>query len=101
MSEEPLKKTQATAGLFHLSVAQFLIALILLLVSSPFVTDLEHGVLIEDVIMMIILILAVLAAGGHHWLLTILLAIPALAGPWLHRLQPELVPFWLISCAHM
>jgi hypothetical protein len=93
MNEPPLNATparampemQARAGLFRFSMAQFLVALIVLVITYPFVLDLEAGDLIENVLMMILLISAVLAVGGRSWALTILLVIPALAGPWLDR----------------
>jgi hypothetical protein len=98
---ETATETGATAGLFRFSAAQFLVALILLLVTYPFVTDLKHGEDVENVLMMIILVSAALAAGGHSWVLTILLIIPALAGLWMDHYWPGIVPFWIISCAHM
>jgi len=82
-------------------MAQFLIVLILLLVTFPFVVDLKHGVVVEDALMMINLIAAVLAVGGRKWGLTIALVIPALAGPWVDRYWHGAVPSWLISCLHM
>ena len=96
-----LREKQATAGMFRFSVAQFLIALILLLVTYPFVIELEHGEMVENVLMMVILVSAMLAVGGRSRALTILLVIPALAGPWLDHYWPGVVPFWIITCTHM
>jgi hypothetical protein len=111
MDEPQLKKDQAgasppaqnhaKAGLFRFSVAQFLVALILLLLTSPFVVELDHGHFIGEVLMMVIMIFAVLAAGGRRWLLTILLVIPALTGPWINRFLPGVVPAWVTDCAHI
>ena len=109
MDEPPLNKTQSIAtpetqkraGLFRFSMAQFLVALIVLVVTYPFVLDLEAGEFIEAVLMMILLISAVLAVGGRSWLLMILLAIPALAGPWLDRYWNGLVPSWIITGTHI
>jgi hypothetical protein len=70
---ESRMEVRGTAGLFRFSVAQLLVALVVLLLTYPFVVDLHHGVIIADVLMMIILISAALAAGGRHWALTILL----------------------------
>ena len=97
----PGRKLQARAGLFHFSMAQFLVALILLLVLYPFMVELEHGELIENVLMMIILISAVLAVGGRSWMLTILLVIPALAGPWMDQYWRGVVPPWIIHSLRM
>ena len=95
------KRFETKMGLFHFSIAQFLIALILLLLSYPFVVDFQYGPFIENVLMMVIMVLAVLAVGSRAWVLTILLVIPALTGPWMDHHWPGLVPFWIISCAHM
>jgi hypothetical protein len=97
----PANGAHARAGLFRFSMAQFLVVLILLLVTFPFVIDLEHGVVIESAVMMINLISAVLAVGGRRWVLTIVLVIPALAGPWMDHFWHGAVPSWIISCAHM
>jgi hypothetical protein len=94
-------RIRATAGLFRFSAAQFLVALILLLVLYPFIIELKHGEIIESALMMIILISAVLAAGGRSWVLTVVLVMPALAGPWVDRYWSGAVPFWVTACARM
>ena len=94
-------KVSSRAGLFRFSMAQFLLALIVLVVTYPFVLDLDAGALIANLLMMVLLISAVLAVGGHRWLLTILLVIPALAGPWLDRYASGLVPSWIITGTHV
>jgi hypothetical protein len=97
----PVPAPRAKPGLFRFSMAQFLIVLILLLVTFPFVIDLKHGVVLEDVLMMINLISAALAVGGRRWVLTVVLVIPALAGPWMDHYVHGEVPSWIISCFHM
>jgi hypothetical protein len=94
-------ETRARAGVFRFSAAQFLVALILLLVLYPFITELKHGEIIESALMMIILISAVLAVGGRSSVLTVLLVMPALAGPWLDRFWSGAVPIWLTATARM
>jgi hypothetical protein len=106
MDESTLKKApagmiQARAGLFRYSMTQFLAALIILVVTYPFVVELDSGDLIENVLMMVLLISAVLAVGGRSWVLTILLVIPALAGPWLDLYWRGIVPGWIITGTHM
>src|SRR5580658_6504973 len=106
MRETQSKTAQARASharvsVFRFSMAQFLVVLILLLVTFPFVIDLQHGVVIEDALMMVNLISAVLAVGGRKWFLAIVLVIPALAGPWMDHYLHGAVPSWLISCLHM
>lgn len=95
------KGLHSPAGLFRFSMVQFLIVLIVLLVAYPFFVELKHGQLIEDILMTIILISAVLAVGGRSWVVTILLAVPALAGPWMDNYLHNIVPFWIISGVQM
>ena len=82
-------------------MGQFLVALILLVVTYPFFIELGPGDLIENILMMILLVSAVLAVGGRSWVLTIVLVIPALAGPWLDQYWRGGVPTWLITGTHM
>ena len=96
-----VKRLQVTAGLFRFSVAQFLVALVILLAVYPFLLELEHGDIIETVLITVVLISAVLAVGGRTWGLAILLVLPALAGPWIDRYRPDLVPQWVMPCARM
>ncbi len=103
-AETPAAKpteTRLRSGVFRFSAAQFLVALILLLVLYPFITELKHGEIIESALMMIILISAVLAVGGRRSLLAVLLVMPALAGPWLDRFWSGAVPLWLTAAARM
>ena len=109
-STEP-KKGDATAraagrSRFHLgarrySVAQFLVALVVLFVSAPFVEEMEHGLVVETVLVSLVLLSAVPAVGGGRRTLmwAIALVVPALLGRWGHvawsaRIFPEagLVP---------
>jgi hypothetical protein len=76
---------------------QFLVALILLIVSYPFVTELMSGELIENVLMAVLLVSGALAVGGASWPLTILLIVPALICPWIDQYQRGLLPIWLIT----
>jgi hypothetical protein len=106
MKKEPtLEKAEpgmkARAGLFRFSMRQFLVALIFLIVTYPFILELAHGDVIENVLMMVLLISAVLAVGGRSWVLTILLVLPALAGPWVDRYWRGYIPLWLITGTHM
>jgi len=84
-------------GFFRFSMRQFLMALILLIMSYPFVTELKSGELIENGLMAILLISAALAIGGASWSLTILLILPALICPWVEQYQRGLIPIWLIT----
>jgi Ion channel len=106
MDESTLKNAQAGAiqareGLFRYSMRQFLAALIILVLTYPFVVELENGDLMENILMMVLLISAVLAVGIRSWVLTILLVIPAMAGPWLDLYWHGIVPGWIITGTHV
>jgi len=74
-------------GALRFSMAQFLIALVLLLITAPFVEQMEDGKTIETVLVTLVLLTAVLAVGGGRRTLTwaIILVIPALVGRWSHH----------------
>ncbi len=80
---------------------QFLIALIVLVVTYPFILELSNGDLIENGLMMVLLISAALAVGGRSRAWTILLVIPALVGSFLDEYKRGLVPGWIITGMHM
>jgi voltage-gated potassium channel len=76
------------------TAAQLLIAIVLLIVASPFVEDLPGGEGIESVLMTVVLSSAVLVVGGRHrtlWLVA-LFAGPVIVGKWLYHFQPNLMP---------
>jgi hypothetical protein len=89
------------AGLFRFSVAEFLAALILLLVTSPFVARLENGDLLESVLLTLVLGLAVLAVGSRRWVLwlSVALVLPAILGKWFYHFRPDriLPEFYLVG----
>jgi hypothetical protein len=89
-------RSRVTPGLFRFSATQFLVALILVLVANPFLSQFERGEVIVSVSMTLVLISAVLAVGGGGRLLvlTILLVMPALGAEWVDHYQPGLVPAW-------
>jgi len=81
-------------GVLQFSGIQFLIALVLLIVTGPFIDELDYGILIESVLMTLVLFSAVLAIGGRRstLVLGIVLVIPALAGKWVNYFRPDLAP---------
>jgi len=81
-------------GLWRLSVVHFLIALILLMVVSPFVLDSPDGKVIEAALITLVFMSAVLAVGGRHRTLFVaaVLVAPAVVGTWLDHFQPDLWP---------
>jgi hypothetical protein len=81
-------------GLLRFSGVYFLSALILLIVTGPFIDRLEYGILIESVLITIVLFSALLAIGGRRRTLVLgsVLVIPALAGKWVNYFRPDLAP---------
>ena len=77
--------------------AQFLGALLLALVSSPFTESLPDGDLIEAMRLTVVLVSGVVAVGGRRRVLVagIFLAAPALVGKWVNHWRPVLVPDWM------
>jgi hypothetical protein len=86
-------KLENLVGLFRFSVAGFLAALVLLLLTSPFVTRLENGDLLESVLLTLVLVLAVLAVGSRRWVLwlSFALVLPPIVGKWIHHFRPEVI----------
>jgi hypothetical protein len=81
-------------GVFRLSVAQFLIALVVLLGTVPFVDEFPAGPLIESVLLTVVLLSAVIAVGGRRRSLVIgiLLVAPAVISKWVDHLWPHRIP---------
>jgi hypothetical protein len=75
-------------------VAHFLVALVLLLVTIPFVDQLPYGDLIESVLITLVLLSAVTAVGGRRRTLVVaaVLVTPPVLGRWLDHLWPGLIP---------
>jgi hypothetical protein len=83
-------------GVHRYSAAQFLIALVLLIVSEPFIERMDRGDAVESILLTLVLLSAVLAIGGGRRTLiwAIVLVIPALVGRWAYygwseRVSPE------------
>jgi voltage-gated potassium channel len=76
------------------SMASFLAALIVLLVTVPFVLELEHGELVESALMTVVMLAAVPAVGGRRrtLLLAFALVAPAIVSNWLWQTRPDLLP---------
>jgi len=73
-------------GLFHFSVAYFLIALVIMIATLPFILRYRGGDFIEDALLTVVFISGVLATGGNRKSLVwaIVLAIPAAVGKWVN-----------------
>ena len=87
-------KRLSRIGNFRFSAAQFLVALVLLLIVTPFVDDLKNGDLIDGLLVTVVLVSGVLAVGKRRWTLVVAMALvlPAIAGKWLAQFRPDLVP---------
>jgi len=84
------------------STVQLLVALVLLLVSAPFVEELEGGGLILSVLFSLVLLAAVVAVANRKrtFAIAFLLAIPAITARWLNYFQPRLVhPSVFLVCS--
>src|SRR4029453_4603946 len=92
------KKPVRHLGFGRISVAQFLIALIALIVLTPLLEPLARGAVIELCLFMAVLMSAVFAVGGRGPSLAaaIALVIPALVTRGISHYYPELLPRSLV-----
>ena len=84
------------------STVQLLIALAVLLMSAPFVEELEGGHLILSVLFSLVLLAAVFAVADRKRTLAIavVLAVPAITARWINQFRPDLVhPAVFLVCA--
>ena len=73
---------------------ELLVSLVVLFVAFPFVERLRSNSLIESILLTVALLSAVLAIAGRGPILItgICLAVPTLAGRWIHLYRPDLLP---------
>jgi voltage-gated potassium channel len=90
-------------GVLRFSMAQFLVALVLMLVSTPFVEEMKHGRGIEAVLLTLVLMSAVPAIGGSQRMLVggIVLVTPALITRWLYHARPDQFPLQYAAAASL
>jgi hypothetical protein len=84
------------------STVQLLIALVVLLISAPFVEELEGGHLILSILFSLVLLAAVFAVADRKrtFAIALVLAVPALTARWINHFRPDLVhPFVFLTCA--
>ena len=84
------------------STVQLLIALLVLLISAPFVEEFEDGHLILSVLFSLVLLAAVFAVADRKRTLAIavVLAVPAITARWINQFRPDLVhPAVFLICA--
>jgi hypothetical protein len=81
-------------GVFRLSGAQFLVALVILLVALPFLDETPNGALMEGILLTLVLLSAVVAVGGRRtsFIAALVLVIPAVGSKWVHHFWPGMLP---------
>ncbi len=80
-------------GVLRFSAVELLIALVLLILTAPFIESFSFGKILEPILMTAVMIFGVLAVGGNRrsLLWAILLVIPAVIGRWISRANPDLL----------
>jgi hypothetical protein len=84
------------------STVQLLVALVVLLMSAPFVEELEGGGLILSVLFSLVLLAAVVAVANRKrtFAIALILAVPAITARWINYFQPRLVhPSVFLVCS--
>src|SRR4030095_1403373 len=107
MNESAQSRRSVRSVLEHLrfrrfSTVQLLIALVILLVSAPFVEELEGGHFILSLLFSLVLIAAVFAVANRKRRLGIafVLGLPTIIARWVNQLRPDLVhPAVFLVCA--
>jgi hypothetical protein len=90
----PPKERSSRIGNFRFSAAQFLVALVLFFVVTPFVELFKDGDAMDGVLMTLVLVSGVFAVGGRRWKLVVavILVSPAVIGKWVNQFRPDLLP---------
>jgi voltage-gated potassium channel len=90
----PIAVALARAGVRRFSAVEFLVVLVLWILSASFVLQIPYGDLIEALLMTAVLASAVLAVGGRRRILAaaIMLGTPILICKWLNHLRPDVMP---------
>ncbi len=88
------KERPSRIGNFRFSAAQFLVALVLFFIVTPFVELFKNGDSIDGVLMTLVLVSGVLAVGRRRWKLVVavILVSPAIVGKWVNQFRPDLLP---------
>src|SRR5208282_5051087 len=84
----------AQIGFRRYSSAEFLVALVLLIVAAPFLQDMPQGKGIDAALMTLVLVSGVLAVGRSRRTLiwAAALVIPAVVSRWIDHFWPDLIP---------
>ncbi len=81
-------------------MAQFLAAMIILLVTYPFIINLANGDVFENLLMVALLISAAFTVNRRDAIAGFILVIPAAVCPWLNFFRHDTVPIWVITGTH-
>ena len=78
-------------GMWRFSTVKLLVALVLLIVMTPFFEEFAMGDLVEALMITLVLVAAVIAIGGNRSVLIVaaLLLVPAVVGKWLSYAYPQ------------
>ena len=89
------------SGIMRSSTAHLLIALVLLIVVSPFIPQSQSGTFINSLLTSLVLVTGTMAIGYRRSVLVwaIVLAVPAVASIWLYRMLPNVMPSEVLLCA--
>jgi hypothetical protein len=81
----------AHIGFRRYSTAEFLVALVLLFIATPFVEDMRYGPNLEVSLMTLVLVSGVLAVGRSRRTLiwAAILVVPTVTARWIHHFFPE------------
>ncbi len=76
------------------SAIEFLIVLVLLIVSMPLLEGLRYSIVIEKVLLTVVMLSALLVVGASRRVMVpaIILVVPAVSGKWIHHYWPDLMP---------
>ena len=88
------KAWRSHPGMWRFSTIKLLVALVLLIVMTPFFEEFPQGDLIEALMITLVLVAGVIAIGGKRSVLiaAALLLVPAFVGKWLSYAYPQTFP---------
>ncbi len=88
------RHTPAREGVRRLSVAHFLAALAVWIVTAPFLSQWPYAEMLEAVLLTVVLLSAVMAVGGRRrtLIMAAVLVSPAVIATWVHHFRPDVTP---------
>jgi len=100
---KPAGRARFRFGVLRHSIAWFLVALLLLFITAPFVQEMPNGRFIDGLLITVVLLAAVFAVGGRHRELAagIILGSPVVLARWLHHLWPAEAVYSFFVCSFL